>query len=119
MRRLSILLMVFIGLHALYQPLVLLGFYAAQDYLAANHCVQKDVPDNCCQASCVLDESLDVWDKAAQYLSLYMEINYFSTGVLAGPMRDFIEASYPLAHYFKLKKLLSQRFSAALLKPPQ
>lgn len=30
-----------------------------KDYIAKNLCVQKDVPDNCCQGNCYLNERLN------------------------------------------------------------
>ena len=54
-------------------------FYVYQTYYAEYECIQKDIPENCCQGSCVLEKELNttIPDKATHSLIPVIENELF------------------------------------------
>ena len=69
---------IFFSSHIL-QLYYIADFYIHQTYYAEYECIQKDIPANCCQGSCVLEKELNttIPDKATHSLIPLIENELF------------------------------------------
>ena len=69
---------IFFSSHIL-QLYYIADFYVHQTYYAEYECIQKDIPANCCQGSCVLEKELDTTtpDKTTHSLIPVLENELF------------------------------------------
>lgn len=62
-RRIFGILLILVSLFSTAGKLAVFTYYQLnKDYIAANLCVKKDVPDSCCKGSCFLEDSLQKVD---------------------------------------------------------
>lgn len=104
------------------KSLVQLAFVIDQERIAAEECVERNVPDSCCHGKCVLQDRLEAIDTATHPEGEEQQAPELPEIALVLPSVStpcFSSEPVRIRRFCGEKKALTQGHHLRLLKPPQ